>query len=374
MLTPTSAKPELLPASVFLGLALALGACGGESSKQAAAPPPIPVRVATVEQRSVPVTAEAVGNVEAQASVAIKSQVDGQIAEVLVHDGQDVAKGTLLFRLDPRPFEIQLKQAQASLARDRALHAAAITQEARYADLLKQGFVTPDQYAAIKGNLDTLEAAVQTDQGAIDNASLRLEYARIRAPISGRLGKIALQQGNLVKANDTGFLVTLNQLDPVYVSFSLREQLLPEVREAMSHGAAGVEARSPQDTQPPLRGRLSFVDNAVDSSTGTIRLRATFSNSGHRLWPGQFVTVTLRLGEETDARVIPLNAVQSGPKGTYVYVVGADSRVEQRDVVISRSTADVAIVAKGLNAGERVVTDGHSRIAPGAAVVVQAQS
>lgn len=367
----TSVQRQLLTTLSLLYCAFGISACGDPSAAPATAAPATPVTTSPARSSTIPITVEAVGNVEALASVAIKSRVDGQIAEVLVRDGQDVRKGAMLFQLDPRPFEIQLRQAQANLARDKALHAAAVAQEARYRDLLKQGFVTPDGYAQIKGNLDTLDAAVQTDQGAIDTAQLQLDYTRIRAPMSGRLGKIALQQGNLVKANDTAALVTLNQLDPIYVSFSLREQLLPDVREALARGAARVEAQDPQGKTAPALGVLSFVDNAVDTGTGTIRLRATFPNTNDQLWPGQFVSIKLLLGEETAALTIPLAAVQTGPKGTYVYVVGADSKVAQRDVVVSRSTPDAAVIRSGLKAGERVIVDGQSRVGPGAAVTEQ---
>lgn len=366
----------LLRAAVLGCIALTLNACGGDQAPAASAPPngnATPVTIALADLRAVPVYAEAVGNVEALASVAIKSQVDGQIAQVLVRDGQDVDQGALLFQLDARPFEIQLRAAQAGLARDAALRTAAVAQEARYRDLLKQGFVTPDGYAQVKGNLDTLEAAVQTDQGSIDSARLRLEYSALRAPMRGRLGKIALQAGNLVKANDTAALVTLNQLDPVYVSFSLREQLLPQIRAAQARGATRAEVRVPGSNAPAVGGGLSFVDNAVDAGTGTIRLRATFANAKDQLWPGQFVNIRLHLGEDRDALVIPLAAVQTGPQGTYVYVIGADAKAEQRSVSVSRSTAELAIIGKGLRAGERVVVDGQSRIAPGASVAVQAQ-
>lgn len=346
--------------------ALLLAACGAKPAEQAA-PPPTPVHTAPVRVQTLPVTAEAVGNVEALASVAIKSRVDGQIAEVRVRDGQDVKKGELLMRIDARPYEIQLRQAEANLARDKALHDAAVAQEKRYGELQKQGFVTPDQYAQIKGNLDTLAAAVQTDQGLIDNARLLLDYTQIRAPISGRLGKIALQAGNLVKANDTTALVTINQLDPVYVSFSLREQLLPDVRAALA-AAPKVQAFDPQGRAQPAEGQLSFIDNSVDAATGTIRLRATFANPDKRLWPGQFVRLVLQLGEEHDALTIPANAVLTGPKGTYAFVVDAQSKAQQREIEVRRSTADTAVIARGLAANERVIVDGHSRVAPGAAV------
>lgn len=372
---PFVALRSLSLATVLLCvLCVNLAACG-KKDEAAGAPPPspaTPVKTAAVEQRTIAITAEAVGNVEPLASVAIKSRIDGQISEVHARDGQDVNEGQLLFVLDPRPSEIDVRKAEAALARDQALLTAAVAQEARYGDLLKQGYVTPDQYSAIKGNLDTLQAAVQTDQSAIDDAKMHLGYTRIRAPISGRLGKIALQRGNLVKGNDTQVMVTINQLDPVYVSFSLREQLLPDIRAALARGRALAEAIDPQGKGEPVRGKLSFIDNSVDPATGTIKLRATFDNPKDQLWPGQFVSVRLTLGEEANALAVPLNAVQTGPKGTYLYVVDADSKAQQRDVTIVRSTAEVVVVSKGVAAGERVIVDGQSRVAPGATVSVQA--
>ena len=360
---------RLLPALLLPGCVL-LGACGADTAA-APAPKPVPVTTAVAALRAVPVNAAAVGNVEALATVAVKSRVDGLIAQLHVRDGQDVRKDQLLLELDARPFEIELRQAEAALARDRALHAAAVVQEARYADLLKQGFVTPDQYAAIKGNLDTLQAAVQTGLGQIDTAKMRLSYTRISAPLAGRLGKIALQAGNLVRANDTSTLVTINQLDPVYVSFSLREQLLPAVRSAMKSGTLQAQVRDPQGGMPSLLGRLSFVDNAVDPATGTIRLRATFDNPQNLLWPGQFVSLILELGDEKNALTVPPVALLTGPKGPYLYVIGGDGKAEQREVAVARTTPDAAVITSGLKAGERVIVDGQSRVAPGAAVIEQ---
>lgn len=356
--------------SLLLLSAAALSGCG-EDAVGKTSPPPTPVALATATVRAVAVTAQAVGNVEALASVEIKSRVDGQIAQVHVRDGQDVRKGDLLLQIDMRPFEIALQQAEASLARDRALHELALAQEVRYADLLKKGFVTPDQYAQIRGNLDTLAAAVRTGESQVESAHLQLDYTRIRAPIAGRLGRIALREGNLVRAADAAPLTTINQLDPVYVSFSLREQLLPAVRASLARGTTPVEARDPQNDTPAVQGRLSFVDNAVDTATGTIRLRAIFDNPRQLLWPGQFVNVVLQLGEDTDALTVPPVAVLTGPDGPYLYVVGADGKAEQRGIRLARTTSDAAVIESGLKAGERVIVDGQSRVAPGAAVVEQ---
>ena len=334
-------------------LALAVAACGSKKEHPAAG---VPVTLAQAQIQSVPLTLEAVGNVEALASVAVKSRVDGQITEVLVADGQDVTQGQPLFQIDRRPFEIQLQQAQALLATARA-------QEARYRDLLAKKFVSPDSYAQIKSARDTAEAAER-------EARLQLEYSGISAPFAGRLGRISLQRGNLVKANDLP-LVVLNQMDPIYVTFSAPEQSLPDIRAAMDKGKLVVSARFPRHADAPLKGELAFVDNAVDTATGTVKLRASFGNAGGQLWPGQFVNVSMDLGIQASAVAIPPAAVQTGPKGTYVFVVGADSTASMRDVVIARSTADAAVVQQGLTAGEQVVIDGQSRLTPGAKISAQ---
>lgn len=356
--------------SSLLLVAVVLSACGRhEPAGDKKNTGPVPVTVATVEQRVIPRTLAAVGNVEALASVTLKSRVDGQIVEVLVKDGQQVTRDQLLMRIDPRPFALQLTQAQANLARDRALLDTATAQEVRYKELLAQHYVSPDQYAQIKGSRDNATAALLTDQSTIGSAKLQLEFASIRAPIAGKLGRIALARGNLVKANDS-VLTTLNQVDPIYLSFAVPERELAAIRAAMAQHTLAVQAR-PQSVDTALTGTLSFIDNAVDAATGTIRLRATFANANGLLWPGQYAEVALNLGEE-QALTLPLAAVQNGPSGVFAFVVLPDNTVALRELTVARSTAQFALVAKGVTAGERVVIDGQSRLTPGAAVVVQA--
>jgi multidrug efflux system membrane fusion protein len=331
--------------------ALALAACGdGDKDPGSAA---IPVKIAVAETRNVPVTLEAVGNVEPMASVAVKSRVDGQITQVLVADGQDVKKGQPLFQIDPRPFEIELQRAQALLLTARA-------QETRYRDLLAKKFVSTDSYAQIKSARDIAEATER-------EARLQLEYSSITAPFDGRLGRVSFQSGNLVKANDTTSLVVLNQVDPIYVSFSVPEQSLPQLRTAAAKGSPEVTVRLPQGGGE-AQGRLAFIDNAVDAATGTVRLRAIFDNADGRLWPGQFVAAVLQLDEQQGALVVPPQAVQTGPNGSYVFVVGGDSTVSLRDVKVARATASLAVIEQGVAAGDRVVIDGQSRLTPGAKV------
>ena len=358
-----------------LALILCLTACGksgDDTSAAAKAPPSIPVTLAEAQTRAVPYTIVAIGNVEPLASVSVKSRVDGQITEVLIRDGQDVSKGQLMFQIDPRPLQIQVQQAEANLTRDRALLDNTTAQEARYRDLLAQHYISQDGYAQIKANMDVAAANLRADEGSLANAKLQLEFTRIYAPINGRLGKVVLARGNLVKANDTNSLVVLNQIDPIYVSFSVPEQSLPKIRQAMARGKLPVHSIARDGAATDNVGELSFVDNAVDASTGTIRLRATFRNTKNALWPGQFVNVSLQLGEQNDALVIPAVAVLTGPKGPYVYTVTQDSTVVMREIAVTRNTPEGAVVEKGLAAGEKVVVDGQSRLTPGATVNVKA--
>ena len=354
--------------TIFAASALLLAGCGGKDAAPAGkgGGPAVPVVTALATQQNVPLAVEAIGNVEALASVAVKSLVDGQITAVRVKDGDNVTQGQPLFQIDRRAFELKLAQAQANLVRDTALLATAQAQEQRYRELQGQGFVSKNDYATVKNNVDTAAAAVATDHGDIDAAKLQLDYADIRAPISGRLGRIALQTGNLVKANDANPLVTLNQLDPIYVSFTVPEAQFGPVRNAMRTHTLGVTARD-QQSSLTVQGELSFIDNAVDAATGTLRLRATFANSQGQLLPGQFVAVTLTLGSD-DALVVPPEALQTGPKGQYVFVIDAGNKAQIHEVTVARSTAHAAVIARGLNAGDKVVVDGQSRLTPGATV------
>jgi multidrug efflux system membrane fusion protein len=355
-------------------LALQLAACSQKDSSAASKKgdgPAIPVVVAPVIATTVPVRIQAIGNVEVQATVAIKSRVDGQIVKVSFNDGQDVAKGQVLFEIDSRPFQAMLLQAQAALARDKAQLERARNQEERYKDLLQKGFVSQDAYAQFRTNVDTTEATVRADEAAVENARLQLEYSTIRSPIDGRAGKILIQNGNLVKANDTLSLVVINQIAPVYVSFAVPEQYLGPIRKYMAMGKLAVVARPADGSGSPADGTLAFIDNTVDPTTGTVRLRATFPNTDKTLWPGQFVTTSVTLNEQHDAIVIPSQAVQTGPRGSYVYVVKPDMIAEMRDVTVERADGAQSVVAKGLTAGEQVVTTGQSRLVPGIKVSVK---
>jgi len=321
----------------------------------------VPVTVAPVTQETVPIRLQAIGNVEAYSTVALKARVDGQIVQVNFREGAPVKKGDILFRIDPRPYEAALRQAEANALRDVAARSQARSQDQRYQDLLEKNFVSKEAYAQIRTNAETAEAVAKASQAALENARLNLEYCTIHSPLDGYVGKVLLQAGNLVKANDVSPLVVINQVRPIYVNFAVPEQNLPEVRKYRAAGPLTVETLLDPGA-PPVQGQLIFVDNAVDPSTGTIRLRAQFENADAALWPGQFVNVSVRLYEQVDAIVIPSPAVQNGPQGQYVYVVGPDLVADVRKITVLRTDGERTIVATGLQKGERVVTRGQLRL------------
>jgi len=335
-----------------------------EGRKAAKGPPAVPVTVATVMQETVPVRLRAIGNVEAFQTVAIKARVDGQIIEVNFKEGASVKKSEVLFRIDPRPYEAALRQAQANALRDRAARDQAQSQAKRYQELLQKNFISKEAYAQIRTNADTAAATAGASQAALENARLNLEYCTIRSPLDGYVGKVLLQAGNLVKANDVNPLVVINQVRPIYVNFAVPEQELPEVRKRTAEAPLEVEVLPVDPAQKHPLGRLIFVDNAVDPSTGTIRLRAQFENDDAALWPGQFINVSVRLYDQVDAIVVPTQAVQTGPDGQYVYVIGQELTAEVRRIGLLRTDGERAIVAQGLKPGERVVTRGQLRLGP----------
>jgi multidrug efflux system membrane fusion protein len=333
----------------------------GKGSK---GPPPVPVTVAAAQQQTVPIRLTAIGNVEASATVAIKARVDGQIMEVNFREGVTVAKGEVLFRIDPRPYQAALRQAQANALRDSAARDQARSQAKRYQELLDKNFISKEAYAQIRTNAETAEATASASRAGLENARLNLEYCTITSPLDGYVGKILLNSGNLVKANDAAPLAIINQVRPIYVNFAVPEQNLPEVRKHMAIGPLSVDVIPPDPAAPRVGGRLIFVDNAVDPSTGTIRLRAQFDNVEAALWPGQFVNISLRLYEQADAITVPSTAVQTGPEGQYVYVIGPDSLAEIRKVKVQRADGELTVIADGLAKGERVVTRGQLRLGP----------
>ena len=331
----------------------------------------IPVSVAPAMQQSVPVRVQAIGNVEASTTVSVKARVDGQIVALNFKEGQEVKKGAVLFRIDPRPFEAALKQAEANALRDRAAASQARSQESRYKELLEKNFVSKEAYAQIATNAQVAEANAKASQAGLENARLNLEYCTISSPIDGYVGKVLLQVGNLVKANDVNALLVINRVRPIYVNFAVPEQTLGDIRKYMAAGPLTVEVSQSGEAKHFAEGKLVFIDNAVDPSTGTIRLRGEFDNAQSALWPGQFVNVSLRLFEQGDAIVIPTRALQTGPAGQYVYVVKPDMTAEIRKVGVDRAEGDNSVV-RGVAKDERVVVRGALRLAPGARVEIRA--
>src|SRR5512146_1724858 len=378
-MTTSSRSRALSVASIALAVVLAGTAVthfaadsGAKENRRPAGPPAVPVSVAVAAERTVPVILRAIGNVDAYSSVAIKARVDGQIVEVKFREGQAVRKGEVLFRLDARPFEAALRQAEANLARDKASRDQARSQERRYFDLLEKHFVSKEAYAQIRTAAETAEASLKASQAAVETVRLNLQYCTIRSPIDGYVGRIMLQLGNLVKANDTNALVVINQVKPIYATFAVPEQRLGEIRHHMIDGPLEATVSSADTRRAALAtGRLVFVDNAVDVSTGTIKLRAEFDNRDLALWPGQFVNVALKLYDQTNAIVVPSVAVQTGPQGEFVFVLKPDATTEIRKIAVSRTEGDLTVVGQGLVKGEKVVTRGQLRLAPGVKVVVR---
>ncbi|MEP6710069.1 MAG: efflux RND transporter periplasmic adaptor subunit [Verrucomicrobiota bacterium] len=332
-------------------------------------PPPAPVVIEAVKKQNVPILLHAVGNVQAFTSVSIKSQVSGQLAKVHFKEGQDVKKGDLLFTLDARPFEAAAKQAQANFDKDMAQALNAHKDAQRAQDLVKKGAIAAQQNDQAVSNAVSENATIRGDQAALDNAKLQLDYASIRSPIDGRAGAILIHEGNLVKANDdSSVLVVINQIRPIYVQFSVPEQNLDEIRGRMKEAPLEVASNPPNEPEHQSHGVLTLVDNAVDETTGTIKLKATFQNENELLWPGEFVNTVLTLAQQPNAITISSKAVQSGQKGEYVYVVKSDSTAEMRSIELSRTEGSIAVIDKGLKAGEKVVVDGQLRVIPGGKV------
>jgi multidrug efflux system membrane fusion protein len=400
--------------------------CSAETKMNSPQHTAVPVTTGSVTRKTVPVEIKAIGNVEAYSAVSIKALVGGELVKVNFREGQDVQKGELLMVIDPRPLEAALKQAEANLARDlaqvkqvdanlardlaqvkqaeanlaRDLAQAKYAEEdaKRYAFLVEKNYVAKQQYDQLLANAQALAATVQADRAAIENAQaavqadraarenaqaavrasreavenarLQLEYCYIRSPLNGRTGNLFLKQGNIIKANDVP-IVTINQINPIYVNFSVPEQYLPEIKKYMAAGPLKVTAAIPSDEKIPEEGVLSFVDNTVDTATGTIRLKGTFENKNRRLWPGQFVNVALTLTLEPNAILVPSRAVQTGQEGQYVFVVKADHTVEMRLVIVGRSLNQETVIVGGLTGGETVVTDGQLRLFPGAKVEIK---
>jgi multidrug efflux system membrane fusion protein len=331
----------------------------------------VPVTVASVVQKSMPIEIRVIGSVEAYSVVSVHAQVTGQLTAVNFKEGDDIAKDQVLFTLDRRPLEATLMQAQANLQRDIAQAANARVVAQRYADLAGSGIATTEQVETSRTSAAALEATVEADRAAVESAKVQLQYATISSPIAGRTGALMVHEGNLVRAADTAPLVVINQVAPIYVSFAIPESRLPELKRFLALGTLQVEAKPPNDENPSSHGHITFVDNSVDQTTGTIRIKATFTNEDRRLWPGQFVNVIVALTKDPTAVVVPTAAVQVGQQGQYTYVVKADHSVEYRAVVVERTAGLETVVKSGLKPMETVVTDGQLRIVAGSKVSIK---
>jgi membrane fusion protein, multidrug efflux system len=360
---------SILALLTLAGLSV-LSACTDSNAAPPAAPPP-PVVAVVVQQKDIPLQIHAIGSVEAFSNVSVKTQVTGELMGVHFKEGQAVTKGQLLFTLDKRPFEATLSQAQANLARDKAQAENARAQAKRYESLFRTGVVSKEETDQIEATAQALEAAVAADEAAIQNARVQLAYCSIYSPINGRTGTLMIHQGNMIKANDTPFLVSINQIEPIYVTFTVPEESLAQIKRYSAGKALQVLAEIPNDDRGPALGKLSFIDNSVDSTTGTIKLKGEFANRDHRLWPGQFVDVALNLADQHNAIVVPSQALQNGQSGPFVFVVKPDMTAEKRDVVVDRSGDGQAVISKGLQPGEQVIIDGQLRVVPGGKVALK---
>jgi len=363
----------ILHTSMAAFLLLAAG-CSNKEAVQAAKPTAAaPVRIATVASRTMPVELQAIGNVEAISTVSIKAQISGQLMRVHFKEGDFVKKGQLLFTIDRAPFEAALRQAEGTLARDEAQALNSKLDAERYQGLGKQGVASKQQVDAAAAAANAMAATVAADKAAVETAKINLEYTSIYSPINGRTGSVGVKEGNLVKANDVPILVTINQIEPIYVSFSIPEQQLAELKQYSNSKSLKVDA-APQGSTQHFQGRLTFIDNSVDLTTGTIKLKATFDNAAHVLWPGQFADVNLTLKSQPNAIVVPTAALQTSQNGTYVYVVDQDLTAKQQPVKVGWNVGEDTVIASGLQPGQRVVTDGQLRLTPGAKVDIKSGS
>ena len=382
---------------VLVGICVLSFGCGSRSEAPAQMPP-VPVTTAIATQRDLPIQVRAIGNVEAYSSIPVKAQVSGELMQIHFREGQDVKKGELLFEIDRRPYDqalrqaeanlnrdvAQERQAEANLARDQAQANNARSQAARYAKLAEDKVVSKEQNDQMRTAATAADEAARADQAAIESARaatladkaavgaarLNVEFCDIHSPIDGRTGSLQVKVGTLIKAQaDTG-MVTINQISPVYASFSVPEDQLAAIRRSMERGPLEVLADVPNDPTPSARGHLSFIDNTVDATTGAIKLKAEFPNTERKLWPGQFVNVVLTVGVDAKATIVPSEAIQSGQQGQFAFIVKADHTVENRIVTVGRTLGHETEVTKGISPGETVVTDGQLRLVPGFKVEV----
>ena len=372
--------------AVLLALSLAAASCsapgtdagaaaaGGRGGRAGRGGGQVPVVTATAVRKAMSVTVPAVGTAEAISNVDIRSQITGQVTAIHFTEGQDVQQGEPLFTLDSRQYKTAMLQAQAALARDTATLKNLESQQNRNETLFQRGLISKDQYESLRASVAALNATVEADKAAIETARVNLAYAEIAAPIGGRTGSLGVHVGDLIRANDTTPLVMINQIAPIYVTFSVPGRFLSDIQRYQARTPLSVVAAMPDPTKPDVAstvtttGTVTFIDNSVDATTGTIRLKGTFANADRQLWPGSFVRVTLNLTTEPDAIVVPATAVQTSQEGQFIYVVKADKTVDMRKVTVERQQGGEAVITEGIAAGDVVVTDGQLRLTPGARV------
>ncbi len=368
-------KSRFLTVAVLLVVgavgAWAFRAAGPAPEKARPAAPAKPVLAATVAQRPMPVLIDAIGHVEAQSSVVIRSRIDGVIAKVWVEDGQEVKAGDLLVTLDDRQAKSLLDQAEGNLIRDRAQLENARRNLARIEPLARAGAMSKQLLDEAIGNVAALEGTVKADEALVESYRVQLSYTQIRAPIAGRIGTIGSRLGSSIRAADTTALVTINQLDPIYVNFAVPQRDLAALQDAMTAGSVPVRVAIPGREGPALEGRVAYIDNTIDMASGTLAVRATVANPARHLWPGQFVNVTATLRVDPAAIVVPAEALQTGQDGAFVFVIKSDLTVSARPVVVDRTMGEDAVIQSGLAAGERVVTSGQLRLAEGTRVEIR---
>jgi multidrug efflux system membrane fusion protein len=366
----------LFPGLVVLALFTLVSACSKDATGTAKVGDPrkqtaVPVTVATAVEKTVPVQLRAIGNVQAFSTVLVKAQVEGQLQAVHFKEGQEVKTGDPLFTIDPRPYEAQLKEAEANLGKEKAKLETARKQVQRYGSVVSKGYVAEEKYDLIVSEAAVLEAAVKADEAAVESARLKLAYCTIKSPINGVTGGLRVHKGNIIKANDNDKpLVIINQIKPVYVAFSIPERNLPEIKKHMAARKLEVLATIPCDQGECVRGELAFLENTVDTNTGSIQIKAAFPNDNNMFWPGQFVNVVLNLTTLPDVVVVPSQAIQTGQQGRYVFIVKPELTVEYRPVVAGMTFENESVILSGINPGEQVVTDGQLRLASGSLVKI----
>lgn len=360
---------RLIIYALFFLTFVAQSGCSKKVEKPKGRPPAL-VTTASASQLNVPVLIKAIGNMEASESVVVRTQISGELTKVAFREGQNVQKGALLFQLDPRTYQAAIRKAEATLARDKIIMNNARKDYERYSQLVKDGIVTQEQAEGYRTKYESAAADMAADLAAVDSAREQLAYCTITSLISGRLGVLAVNCGNVVKANDT-VLVTINKLSPIHATFTIPEKELPEMKRKMAGGRITVEANVPGTAGIKENGIVSFFDNTVDPTTGTIRLKASFDNVNKQLWPGQFVNISIILGMKNNAVVIPSQAIQTGQNGQFVFVVKPDSTADIRQVVSGPVFQEMTVIEKGLQPGEQVVIDGQMRIIPGGKVEVK---